>query len=42
MVTASILKAKGYKNLVDVAGGFGAIVKTGIPASAYAITCANA
>jgi len=42
MIAASILKAKGYKNLVDVAGGFGAIVKTGIPASAYAVTCANA
>jgi hydroxyacylglutathione hydrolase len=42
MIAASILKAKGYKNLVDVAGGFGAIVKTGIPTSAYAVTCANA
>ncbi|HXD91597.1 MAG TPA: MBL fold metallo-hydrolase [Bacteroidia bacterium] len=42
MIAASILKTKGYKNLVDVAGGFGAIVKTGIPASAYAVTCANA
>ena len=27
MIAASILKAKGYKNLVDVAGGFGAIAK---------------
>jgi glyoxylase-like metal-dependent hydrolase (beta-lactamase superfamily II)/rhodanese-related sulfurtransferase len=42
MITASILKAKGYKKLVDVAGGFGAIVKTGIPASAYITACANA
>ena len=42
MIAASILKAKGYKNLVDVAGGFGAIAKTDIPADGYAVTCANA
>jgi len=42
MIAASILKAKGYKNLIDVAGGFGAITKTGLPASAYEVTCANA
>ncbi len=42
MIAASILKAKGYKNLVDVAGGFGAITKTCIPADGYAVTCANA
>ncbi|MFM7765166.1 MAG: rhodanese-like domain-containing protein, partial [Sphingomonadales bacterium] len=29
MVFASILKARGYNNLVDVAGGFSAIKKTG-------------
>ena len=42
MIAASILKAKGYKNVTDIAGGFGAIVKTAIPADSYAITCANA
>jgi len=42
MIAASILKAKGYKNLIDVAGGFGAITKTGIPADAYAVTCTKA
>ncbi|MHB8260041.1 MAG: MBL fold metallo-hydrolase [Bacteroidia bacterium] len=42
MIAASILKTKGYKNLVDIAGGFGAIVKTTIPAEAYSVTCANA
>lgn len=42
MIAASILKAKGYKNIVDIAGGFGAITKTPIPAEAYAVTCANA
>jgi rhodanese-related sulfurtransferase len=42
MIAASILKAKGYKNLIDVAGGFGAITKTNIPVEAYAVTCANA
>ena len=34
VITASILKAKGYKNLVDVAGGFEAISKTGIATKA--------
>jgi rhodanese-related sulfurtransferase len=29
MVFASILKARGYNNLVDVAGGFSAIKKSG-------------
>ena len=42
MIAASILKAKGYKNLTDIAGGFGAIVKTAIPADAYVVTCTNA
>jgi len=42
MIAASILKAKGYENLVDVAGGFASIVKTGCPAEAYACTCQNA
>ncbi|MES2519391.1 MAG: MBL fold metallo-hydrolase [Bacteroidota bacterium] len=30
MMAASILKARGYENLVDVAGGFAAIQKTGL------------
>ena len=42
MIAVSILKAKGYKNLTDVAGGFGAITKTTLPADAYAVTCQNA
>ena len=31
MVTASILKSRGFENLVEVAGGYGAIAKTNIP-----------
>jgi hydroxyacylglutathione hydrolase len=42
MIAASILQAKGYKHLVDIAGGFEAITKSTIPADAYAVTCANA
>ena len=42
MIAASILRAKGYENLIDVAGGFGAIAKTTLPADAYAVTCQNA
>ena len=30
VIAASILKARGYHNIVDVAGGYGAIKKTGI------------
>jgi hydroxyacylglutathione hydrolase len=30
MIAASILKARGYDNFIEVAGGFGAIAKTGI------------
>jgi len=30
MIAASILKARGFEKLVDVAGGFGAIAKTGV------------
>ena len=29
MIAASILKSRGYDNLVDVAGGFAAILQTG-------------
>lgn len=42
MIAASIMQANGYKSLVDVAGGFGAIVKTGLPEDAYVCTCSNA
>ena len=31
MIFASILKSRGYHDLVDIAGGFGAIKKTNIP-----------
>ena len=30
MITASILKSRGFENLVEVAGGYGAIAKTNI------------
>lgn len=35
VIAASILKARGYNNLVDVAGGFAAIKETSIPVTAY-------
>ncbi len=35
MIAASILKARGWDNLVDVIGGFGAIAKTSIPKTDY-------
>jgi len=31
VIAASILKARGYHNLVDIAGGFGAIKETSLP-----------
>lgn len=31
VIAASIMQANGYKKLVNVAGGFGAIAKTGVP-----------
>ena len=31
MITASILQARGYRNFSEVAGGFAAIVNTGVP-----------
>ncbi len=40
MITASILKARGIHNLIDVAGGFNAIVKTGIKTTEF--TCQSA
>jgi len=36
MIAASILQAKGYRQLIDVAGGFGAIQKAGIPTTEFA------
>ncbi|MEO9873173.1 MBL fold metallo-hydrolase [Ekhidna sp.] len=35
VIAASILKARGFHNLVDVAGGFKAIKETNIPATNY-------
>ena len=36
MIAASILKSRGIHNLVDIAGGFGAIAKTDIPTTEFA------
>lgn len=35
MIAASILKSRGVSNIVDVAGGFGAISKTNVPKSTF-------
>ena len=35
VIAASILKARGYHNLVDIAGGFGAIKKTSLPTTDF-------
>jgi hydroxyacylglutathione hydrolase len=35
MIAASILKANGFKNLVDIAGGFSAIMKTDAPITKF-------
>jgi hydroxyacylglutathione hydrolase len=35
MIAASILKQRGWKNFVDVKGGFAAIAKTDVPKTAY-------
>lgn len=42
MIASSVLRAHGYEHLVDVAGGFAAIVKTNLPAGAYTAACTNA
>ncbi len=34
-IAASILKSRGFNNLVDIAGGFGAIKKTDLPKTNY-------
>ena len=31
MIAASILKSRGYENIIDVAGGYGAISRTNVP-----------
>jgi rhodanese-related sulfurtransferase len=35
MIAASILKSRGFDNLVDIAGGFAAIAKTEVPLSNF-------
>lgn len=35
VIAISLLKQKGFKNLIDVAGGFGAIKKAGIPTTDF-------
>lgn len=35
MIAASVLKARGYHNVVDVAGGFAAIKKTALPTTDF-------
>lgn len=35
MIAASILQSRGYRNFTEVAGGFNAIAKTGIPKTDY-------
>jgi len=35
MIACSVLKARGYHNVIDIAGGFGAIAKTDIPKTKY-------
>jgi len=31
MIAASIMKARGFDQVIDIAGGYGAIAKTGLP-----------
>jgi hydroxyacylglutathione hydrolase len=35
VIAASILKARGFNNLIDIAGGFGAIQKTDLPTTSF-------
>lgn len=35
VIAISLLKQKGFKNLIDIAGGFGAIKKAGIPTTDF-------
>jgi hypothetical protein len=39
VIFVSILKARGYHNLIDVAGGFKALAQTELPKTAY--VCPN-
>lgn len=41
MIAASILKARGWNNLIDVQGGFKAIAETSVPRTDFACTKAN-
>jgi glyoxylase-like metal-dependent hydrolase (beta-lactamase superfamily II)/rhodanese-related sulfurtransferase len=41
MIAASILKARGYENVIDVAGGFKAIAETDVPRTAFACQAAG-
>lgn len=41
VIAASMLKARGIHNLVDVAGGYGAIKKTGIDLESGVSSCSN-
>ena len=40
VIAASILKARGYRRVIDVAGGYGSIKKTGIKRTAT-VPCSN-
>ena len=35
VIAASILKARGFNNLIDIAGGFGAIKNTALPTTNF-------
>jgi hydroxyacylglutathione hydrolase len=35
MITSSILKARGFHNLVEIAGGFEAIAETAVPKTSF-------
>ena len=35
VIAASILKARGFNNLIDIAGGFGALKKTNLPTTNF-------
>lgn len=41
IIAASILKSRGYDNFIEVAGGFNAIVKTGVKTTAVACTASK-
>jgi hypothetical protein len=41
MIAASILKARGWNNIIDVQGGFKAISETSVPRTDLACTKTN-